>query len=196
MRAPRINFLPLSRLAMLGWHRGTVAVSRRNVNGSSCLPAFSDERRFSTKSTRNSRVSVCDFDVTLPFSSIMTRVHFTAFSYPTLQLLLTPPQLFGFTPHLSSSSPLISSHLQTVSFSARSLPIEPENAHFSIRHRSRESCTRKPPRSTPRSDLAALQGFLSVQWGRVATRLGQRHSYFDAQQCNTRTLPDKRDVRH
>ncbi|PMD28705.1 hypothetical protein NA56DRAFT_21520 [Hyaloscypha hepaticicola] len=94
----------------------------------------------------------------------MTRAHFTAFSY--LQLLLTPPQLFGFTPHLSSSSPLTSSHLQTVSFSARSLPIEPENAHFSIRHRSRESCARKPPRSTPRSNLAALQGFLSVQWGR------------------------------
>jgi hypothetical protein len=56
----------------------------------------------------------------------MTRVHFTAFSYPTLQLLLTPPQLFGFTPHLSSSSPLISSHLQTVSFSARSLPSNPK----------------------------------------------------------------------
>jgi hypothetical protein len=82
-----------------------------------------------------------------PFSSSMTRSPSTTLHRVFPQLFLTPPQPFGFTPHLSSHLLLTP---QIVSSSARSLPTEPANALFSsFRHRSRESWhSQQPPRST------------------------------------------------
>jgi hypothetical protein len=121
------------------------------------------------------------FDVTPPFSSIMTRSPSTTLHRVFPQLFLTPPQPFGFTPHLSS-------HLLLTPRSSALLPAlcppNPQTPSFprSVTvHASR--ATRSNHHAAPRSNLAAaLQGF-SAQWGCVTTRLGrrQRYSYFGAQ---------------
>jgi hypothetical protein len=79
------------------------------------------------------------FDVTPPFSSIMTRSPRTTLHRVFPQLFLTPPQLFGFTPHLSSHLTL---NPQIFSFLPALCPPNPQTPFSSFRHRSRESCTR------------------------------------------------------
>jgi hypothetical protein len=64
--------------------------------GSLCRPAFQI-----TFDSKYASQYLC-FNVILSFSSIMTRTPNTILYRIFPQLFLTPPQLFGFTPHLSS----------------------------------------------------------------------------------------------
>ena len=111
-------------------------ISDIGVAVSSRLPAF--QRTFDSKCASQ---YLC-FDVTPPFSSSMTRSPSTTLHRVFPQLFLTPPQPFGFTPHLSSH---LLSHLLLSPRSSALLPaLCPPNP------RRRISCPARRSATTPR----------------------------------------------
>ncbi len=100
----------------------------------------------------------------------MTRAPRTTLHRVVPQLLFLPHASFSALPHISPLIPLSSPlHARSPAASARPLPIEPEHTHFSIRHRSRESCTRSHHPSTTQQPCRPAR-ILSAQWG--PSRLG------------------------
>lgn len=122
------------------------------------------------------------FDVTLPFSSIMTRapsttIHRSKVFFPTALLdpipafrlyptsLLSP--LSSLPPPLPLSSPLNS---RSSAFLPASLPIEPENAHFLYPSPFPRVVHSQPPRSTHAAILPPCKDF--SRFSGVVSRLG------------------------
>lgn len=139
---------------------------------SSCLPASQ-----MTLDSKHSSQCLC-LMLQLPFNLyLVSGTHFTASSHSSPR----PHAAVGSTPHLSSH--LFS--LQIFSFSTHFSPPRTRKRPSSILHASR----------APQHLAAAQQGF-SAQWGRSRLGMDDGIPVSAHSECNTRTLPDKRDVRH
>jgi hypothetical protein len=133
----------------------------------------------------------------LPLSpSIMTRSPSTTLHRVFPQLFLTPPQPFGFTPHLSShllltprSSALLPAlcppNPQTPSF-PRSVTVHASRALAATTTQHHAATLPPPCKDSRRSGVVSRLGLDDGNGIPISAH----------RECITRTLPDKRDVRH